>query len=115
MCAVLGEPRHSFYEAATLSQREGAELQIGQRIESVFRRHRRRYGYRSLAKELGDQGVVCAPATIDRIMARAACARSNPKTFAPRTSDGRADQPSPNLLSQQPFPTAPNQVWVGDI
>ena len=38
-----------------------------------------------------------------------------PKTFVPRTSDGRADKPSPNLLSQQPFPTALNQVWVGDI
>jgi putative transposase len=38
-----------------------------------------------------------------------------PKTFVPKTSDGRADKPSPNLLSDQPLPTAPNRAWAGDI
>ncbi len=38
-----------------------------------------------------------------------------PKSDVPQTSDGRADKPSPNLLHQQPFPAAPNQVWAGDI
>jgi transposase InsO family protein len=38
-----------------------------------------------------------------------------PKTYVPRTSDGRADQPSPNLILDQPLPSQPNQVWAGDI
>ncbi len=38
-----------------------------------------------------------------------------PKNFVPQTSDGRADKPSPNLLLDQPLPTAPNQLWAGDI
>ena len=38
-----------------------------------------------------------------------------PKTYVPRTSDGRADLPSPNLVLDQPLPTQPNQVWAGDI
>lgn len=33
----------------------------------------------------------------------------------PRTSDGRADKPSPNLLLGQPLPAQPDQVWAGDI
>lgn len=33
----------------------------------------------------------------------------------PRTSDGRADKPSPNLLVNQPLPDKPDQVWAGDI
>ena len=38
-----------------------------------------------------------------------------PKTFVPKTSDGRADKPLPNLLSGQPLPAVPNRVWAGDI
>ena len=115
VCAVLGEPRSSFYQAAAPTSRQLAEVQIGELIQTVFMRHRRRYGYRRLAKELDDHGVVCAPARIRRIMAQRGLRALQPKTFLPRTSDGRADKPSPNLLSQQPLPTAPNQVWAGDI
>jgi transposase InsO family protein len=115
VCAVLGEARSSFYHAAVPSPRQSADVQIGDRLETVFKRHRRRYGYRRLAKELQDQGVVCADARIRRIMAQRGLRALQRKKFLPRTSDGRADKPSPNLLSQQPLPTAPNQVWTGDI
>jgi putative transposase len=37
------------------------------------------------------------------------------KNFIPKTSDGRADKPSPNLLSGQLLPEVPNRVWAGDI
>ena len=37
------------------------------------------------------------------------------KVFSPKTSDGRADAPSPNLLLDQPLPEKPNQVWAGDM
>jgi len=115
VCAALEEPRSSFYHAATPTATERADLALGDRIEKIFKRHRKRYGYRRIAKELEDQGVVCAPARIRRIMDQRGLRALQPKTFVPRTSDGRADKPSPNLLSQQPFPTALNQVWVGDI
>lgn len=38
-----------------------------------------------------------------------------PKNYVPKTSDGRADKPSLNLLANQPLPEAPNRVWAGDI
>ena len=38
-----------------------------------------------------------------------------PKNYAPKTSDGRADCPSPNLLLDRSLPARPNQVWAGDI
>ena len=38
-----------------------------------------------------------------------------PKNYVPRTSDGRADKPSANLLASQPPPEAPNHAWAGDI
>lgn len=115
VCAVLDAARSSFYHAAVPTATQVADTTTGDLIEAVFRRHRRRYGYRRLAQELSDRGVVCAPARIRRIMAQRGLHAILPKTFVPKTSDGRADKPSPNLLSGQPLPAAPDQVWAGDI
>ncbi len=93
VCAVLGEARSSFYHAATPTATERADAQIGPLMEAVFKRHRRRYGYRRIAEELSDRGVVCAPTRIRRIMAQRGLRALQPKNFVPKTSDGRADKP----------------------
>jgi putative transposase len=115
VCAVLGEARSSFYHASTPTATQVADVRIGELIETVFRRHRRRYGYRRLAQELADRGVLCAPARIRRLMAQRALHALQPKNFIPKTSDGRADRPSPNLLCGQPLPAALDRAWAGDI
>ena len=115
VCAVLGEARSSFYHAATPTTTQVADSSLGELIETVFRRHRRRYGYRRLAQELSDRGMTCAPARIRRLMAQRNLRALQPKNFVPKTSDGRADKPSPNLLSGQPLPDAPDCAWAGDI
>jgi len=51
----------------------------------------------------------------DLIMRERGLKAIQPKTYVPRTSDGRADKPSPNLLIDQPLPDKPDQVWAGDI
>jgi putative transposase len=115
VCAVLGEARSSFYHAATPTATQIADSSLGELIEAVFKRHRRRYGYRRLAQDLSDRGVTCAPARIRRLMAQRALRALQPKNFVPKTSDGRADKPSPNLLSNQPLPAVPDRAWAGDI
>ena len=115
VCTVLGEARSSFYHASTPTATQLADAEIGELIEAVFRRHRRRYGYRRLAQVLSDRDVVCAPARIRRLMAQRGLHALQPKNFLPKTSDGRADKPSPNLLAGKPLPDAPNQAWAGDI
>jgi transposase InsO family protein len=115
VCVVLEEARSSFYEASTPTATQVADAGMGDLIEAVFRRHRRRYGYRRLGQELSDRGVTCAPARIRRIMAQRALRAIQPKTYIPKTSDGRADKPSPNLISGMPLPSAPDRAWAGDI
>lgn len=115
VCMVLGEARSSFYHASTPTATQVADASLGDLIEEIFRHHRRRYGYRRLARELSDRGVICAPARIRRIMALRALHAIQPKTFVPKTSDGRADKPSPNLISGMPLPNSPNRAWAGDI
>jgi transposase InsO family protein len=115
VCAVLGESRSSFYHAATPTATQMSDASLGALIESIFRHHRKRYGYRRLAQELADRGVICAPARIRRLLAERGLRALQPKNFVPKTSDGRADKPSPNLLTGQPLPAAPDQAWAGDI
>ena len=115
ICASLAVPRSSFYHAATPTATQTGDRQIGERIEAVFKRHRRRYGYRRIAAELADARVVCAPDRIRRLMAQRGLHALQPRTYVPKTSDGRADKPSPNLLLDQPLPDQPDQVWAGDI
>jgi putative transposase len=115
ICLTLEVPRSSYYHAAQPTPMQSSDEEIGLEIEGIFKRHRRRYGYRRIKNQLADQGIVCAPARIRRIMLERGLKAIQPKTYVPRTSDGRADKPSPNLLLDQPLPEKPNQVWAGDI
>ncbi len=115
VCRMLEQPRSSFYHAATPTATQVADASLGDVIETVFGDHRRRYGYRRLGEELSDRGVTCAPARIRRLMAQRGLRALQPKNFLPKTSDGRADKPSPNLLTGQPLPAIPDRAWAGDI
>lgn len=115
ICASLKVPRSSFYHAASPTPTQCKDRRIGDLIEAIFKCHRRRYGYRRIGEELSDAGEICAPDRIRRIMRQRGLRAIQPKTYVPKTSDGRADKPSPNLLLDQPLPQKPDQVWAGDI
>lgn len=115
ICDVLEVPRSSYYHAAEPTPTQRSDEQLGDMIQAIFKRHRRRYGYRRIWEELADQGIVCAADRVRRIMRERGLRAIQPKTYVPRTSDGRADKPSPNLLLDQPLPDKPDQVWAGDI
>ncbi len=115
ICDALGVPRSSYYHAAKPTPTQRSDQETGDIIQAIFKRHRRRYGYRRIWEDLSDQGIVCAADRVRRIMRVRGLRAIQPRTYVPRTSDGRADKPSPNLLIDQPLPNKPNQVWAGDI
>ena len=115
ICVTLEVPRSSYYHAAEPTATQLSDHEIGEVIEEIFKRHRRRYGYRRIWEELSDKSIVCAADRVRRIMKERRLRAIQPKTYVPKTSDGRADKPSPNLLLGQPLPAQPDQVWAGDI
>jgi len=115
VCETLQLPRSSYYHAAEPTRTSLDDQALGDLIEEIFKRHRRRYGHRRIWEELRDEGKVCALARIRRIMQERGLKAIQPKSFAPTTSDGRADKPSPNLLAEKGLPSAPDQAWAGDI
>ncbi len=115
ICQTLQLPRSSFYRAAHPSAKGHRDEHMGRLIEEIFKRHRRRYGYRRIQRELGDRATICAPCRLRRLMRQRGLRALQPKNYLPKTSDGRADRPSANLLAQEPVPTRPDQAWAGDI
>lgn len=115
ICQGLQVPRSSYYHAMKTTQSQLGDQQMGHAIATIFHKHRRRYGYRRIWKQLAIQGILCAPDRVRRLMCEHGLKALQPKTYVPHTSDGRADRPSPNLLINQPLPDHPNEVWAGDI
>ena len=60
ICATLAVPRSSYYHAAVPTTTATQDRALGDRIEVIFARHRRRYGYRRIGAELSDADIVCA-------------------------------------------------------
>ena len=115
ICLTLEVPRSSYYHGAEATPTQRSDQEIGKLIEAIFKLHRRRYGYRRIAQQLCDQGLVCAPERIRRIMAERGLRALQPKNYVPKTSDGRADRPSANLIVDQPLPDKLDRVWAGDL
>lgn len=111
ICAVLDLPRSSYYDAQTESPRRKEDTVLSGHIERIFRLHKRRYGYRRIVQELADD----ADERARRLMKQRGLVAIQPKSYVPRTSDGRADAPSPNLVADEEYPTRPDQVLAGDI
>ena len=114
ICLTLELPRSSFYHASQATLTQAEDERLGDLIEQSFKRNRRRYGYRRIFHELQDRGVVCAPARLRRLMRQRGLHALQPRNYH-RTSDGRADRPSSNLLAQESPPTQIDQAWAGDI
>ena len=115
ICAVLDYPCSSYHAAAKPTPTELCDTILGDHIEIIFANHRRRYGYRRVIDDLNDLDLTCSPARARRLMKQRGLYAIQPKNFIPKTSDGRADKPSPNLLRGQALPDGPNQVWAGDL
>jgi len=115
ICTVLGLARSSYYCAQIETARQKEDKILGDHIEQIFRLHKRRYGYRRIADELADEGIHCSDERTRRLMKERGLIAIRPKAYVPRTSDGRADTPSPNLVAIEGTPEHPNQVLAGDI
>ena len=115
VCSALSLSRSSYYQASNPTKTEMKDQRIGEQIERIFRKHLRRYGYRRIHDDLKDLEIECGPARVRRIMKERGLHAIQPKNYIPRTSDGRADLPSSNLLLDRAGPSRINEVWIGDI
>lgn len=83
---------------------------------AAFSRHAQRYGTRRLRAELRAEGYAVGRYALRTWLRRRGLCALSTRPQRPRTTVADpATSVAENLLLGQPAPTAPNQVWVGDI
>ena len=116
LCAVLGAGPSAYY-AWQARQRAPEPVSAAETaVVAAFADHAARYGTRRLQHELRAQGHRLGRHRIACMLRRHGLRAQQPRAFVPQTTDsGHGRRVAPNRLLDQPAPTAPNQVWVGDI
>ena len=118
LCTVLGASRTAYYRYQRGESYLPAPAREEKRwlVQKVFKKHKRRYGSRRIVAELRDEGHQIGRYQVRNLMKSSDLHAIQPKSFVPRTTDSSHGKGYwPNLLLDQPLPTAPNQVWVSDI
>lgn len=97
-----------------LRAQENALLVV--QITQIHLESRKTYGSPRIQQQLRQLGRTHGRNRIARLMRQEALCGRIKGRFKVCTTDSNHDQPiAPNLLAQLPPPTAPNQIWVGDI
>jgi len=92
------------------------EEDLQQEVKAIFNFHKRRYGSRRIQSEMTDKGYEIGRYQVRRLMKVQDLRAIQPKSFVPKTTVSNPSlRRSPNLLLSVSFPTAPNQIIVGDI
>ena len=118
LCQTLQVSRSGYYawKQGCRSSRAEENRRLMPRIRAVFRQHKRRYGARRIARELSSRGTCCGTRRVGRLMREMGLKAIQPKSFRPRTTDGRHRLGySKNLLMDSSPPHGAGCVWVGDI
>jgi putative transposase len=89
ICTALSVPRSSYYHAAQPTASHLTDGHLADLITEIFKRHRRRYGYRRIHSELMDQDITCAPDRVRRIMQERHLRAIQPESYTPKTSNRR--------------------------
>ena len=85
-------------------------------VRQAFAYPSQRYGTRRRRVEVQADGHAVGRWRIHRVLREHGLRAQQPRSFVPRTTDSDpAVRAAPNRLPGQPAPTAPNEVWVGDI
>jgi transposase InsO family protein len=120
LCAALEVSASGYYDWAKRqthpSPRAQENQRLAQQIAQVHQASRQTYGSPRIQKVLDQAGHAYGRHRIARLMRRQGlCGRARGR-FRIRTTESRHDQPiAPNRLPDLPAPSAPNQVWLGDI
>jgi transposase InsO family protein len=118
VCDVLDVSRSAYYawlrDEPTVRERQTEALT--ESIRAIFWRHKRRYGARRIAAELADDGIVCSPKRIAKVLKIQGLRAIQPRSFVPKTTASRHTLGySPNLLLDAKDPGSVDELWVGDI
>jgi transposase InsO family protein len=117
-CDVLEVSRSGYYAwaARPASARARRRDELAEKIRQVHEQNRRVYGSPRVCRVLQSQGESVCENTVADIMKERQIRAKSKRTFTPRTTDSRHDQPvAANVQDRQFDAKLPNQKWAADI
>jgi putative transposase len=120
LCEALEVSPSGYYDWSSRRTEPGPRAQENARllirITQIHLKSRKTYGSPRIQQELSNVGLSHGRNRIARLMRQQGlCGRAKGR-FRVCTTDSNHDQPiAPNRLAQLLAPSAPNQIWVGDI
>jgi putative transposase len=117
MCRVLEVSTSGFYAwlKRSPSQRRLADIQLGDHIETCFRKSRNLYGRPRIQADLHEDGIYASDKRVARLMRERGLRGASRRKFVCTTVRDSAAQPSEDLVNRNFTATAPDQLWVADI
>ena len=118
LCETLEVSRAGYYAWRSESQsaQQERERELTPLVCDIFWKHKRRYGARRIAVELGALGQPCGVDRVAKLLKIQGLRAIQPQSYKPKTTNSQHTLGySPNLLLRMPPPTTLNRVWVADI
>ena len=120
LCATLNASASGYYDwcrrLTAPGPREIQNQALTEEIKAIHTQSRQTYGSPRVMMELRKKGARHGRNRIARIMQQEGLCGRQKGRYRLQTTDSNHDEPiAPNRLAQAPKPTAPNQIWVGDI
>lgn len=106
--------RSSFYYHQKRSKTADKYKEIKEQINSIYSRHKGRYGYRRITNELNLQGIIINHKTVLRLM-KSLGLKSLIRVKKYKSYKGEQGRIVPNILSRNFKASVPNQKWATDI
>ena len=114
MCQLAQVSRASFYRSLRQQAPAVEEMELRAAMQQIFLEHRRRYGYRRIAKALRRQGLLVNRKRIQRLMQTDNLLAVQRRAFVVTTNSNHDFEVYLNLASRVKL-SGVNQLWVADI
>jgi putative transposase len=114
MCQTGGVSRAGYYRSFQQHHPEEEEMLVRSAIQEIVVEHRRRYGYRRVARELRERGLAVNHKRVLRLMRDDNWLAVQPRQFVVTTDSSHRLEVAVNLARRLHL-SGINQLWVADI
>jgi transposase InsO family protein len=114
MCRLAGVSRAGFYRFLADRHPGEEDTEVRSAIHEIVLEHRRRYGYRRVALELGKRGLRVNHKRVARLMREDNLLAVQPRSFVATTDSDHQLEVYLNLAKRMKL-NGINQLWVADI
>jgi putative transposase len=114
LCTRAGVSRSGYYRFLQEKEPDIHEMELRDRIQKLFLKHKRRYGYRRITAQLRIEGLAVNHKRVARLMREDNLLVVQPKLFMVTTDSSHEFEVVLNLAGRMTV-TGVNQLWVADI